>query len=145
MSTRVSGPESPVISSRDELVAYLEAGAKPKSDWRIGTEHEKFGFYRQGHGPVPYDGARGIATLLEALHERFCWDDPVTENGNIIALSRRDCPKGGTVSLEPGGQLELSGAPLETVHETCEELRQHLAEVGEVGGELGIGFLGLGF
>ena len=145
MSTRVSGPESPVISSRDELVAYLEAGAKPKSDWRIGTEHEKFGFYRQGHGPVPYDGARGIATLLEALHERFCWDEPVTENGNIIALSRRDCAKGGTVSLEPGGQLELSGAPLETVHETCEELRQHLAEVGEVGGELGIGFLGLGF
>ena len=61
MSTRVSGPESPVISSRDELVAYLEAGSKPKSDWRIGTEHEKFGFYRQGHGPVPYDGARGIA------------------------------------------------------------------------------------
>ena len=145
MSTRVSGPERPVISSRDELVAYLEAGAKPKSDWRIGTEHEKFGFYRQGHGPVPYDGARGIATLLEALHERFCWDEPVTENGNIIALSRRDCPKGGTVSLEPGGQLELSGAPLETVHETYEELRQHLAEVGEIGGELGMGFLGLGF
>jgi glutamate--cysteine ligase len=144
MSTRVSGPESPVISSRDELVAYLEAGSKPKSDWRIGTEHEKFGFYRQGHGPVPYDGARGISALLEALHERFGWD-PVTENGNIIALSRRDCPKGGTVSLEPGGQLELSGAPLETVHETYEELRQHLAEVGEVGGELGIGFLGLGF
>ena len=145
MSTRVSGPERPVISSRDELVAYLEAGAKPKSDWRIGTEHEKFGFYRQGHGPVPYDGARGIATLLEALHERFCWDEPVTENGNIIALSRRDCPKGGTVSLEPGGQLELSGAPLQTVHETYEELRQHLAEVGEIGGELGMGFLGLGF
>ncbi len=145
MSTRVSGPERPVISSRDELVAYLEAGAKPKSDWRIGTEHEKFGFYRQGHGPVPYDGARGIAALLEALHERFCWDEPVTENGNIIALSRRDCPKGGTVSLEPGGQLELSGAPLQTVHETYEELRQHLAEVGEIGGELGMGFLGLGF
>ncbi|MGZ8417240.1 MAG: glutamate--cysteine ligase [Methyloceanibacter sp.] len=145
MSTRVSGPESPVISSGDELAAYLEAGAKPRSDWRIGTEHEKFGFYRHGLGPVPYDGDRGIATLLEALHERFCWDEPVTENGNIIALSRRDCPKGGTVSLEPGGQLELSGAPLETVHETCEELRQHLAEVGEIGGELGIGFLGLGF
>ncbi len=145
MSTRVSGPTSPVICSRDELVAYLEAGGKPKSDWRIGTEHEKFGFYRKGHGPVPYDGERGIRALLEALHERFCWDEPVAENGNIIALSRQDCPKGGTISLEPGGQLELSGAPLETVHEINEELRQHLSEVSDVGGEFGIGFLGLGF
>ncbi len=144
MSTRVDGPESPVISSRDELVAYLEAGSKPKRDWRIGTEHEKFGFYRKGYGPVPYAGERGIRALLETLHDRFGWD-LVTENGNVIALSRKDCPKGGAISLEPGGQLELSGAPLETVHETYEELRQHLAEVGEVGSELGIGFLGLGF
>jgi glutamate--cysteine ligase len=144
MSTRVDGPESPVVSSRDELVAYLEAGCKPKQDWRIGTEHEKFGFYRKGHDPVPYQGERGIRVLLETLHERFGWD-PVTENGNIIALSRKDCPKGGAISLEPGGQLELSGAPLETVHETHEELRQHLAEVKEAGGELGIGFLGIGF
>jgi len=144
MSTRVDGPESPVISSRDELVAYLEAGSKPKRDWRIGTEHEKFGFYRKGYGPVSYAGERGIRALLETLHDRFGWD-LVTENGNVIALSRKDCPKGGAISLEPGGQLELSGAPLETVHETYEELRQHLAEVGEVGSELGIGFLGLGF
>jgi glutamate--cysteine ligase len=144
MSTRVSGPESPIICSRDELVAYLEAGSKPKSDWRIGTEHEKFCFYRQGHGPVPYQGERGIHALLATLQRRFCWD-PVIEKGDIIALSRQDCPKGGTISLEPGGQLELSGAPLETVHETHEELRQHLFEVGEAGNELGIGFLGLGF
>ncbi len=144
MSTRVDGPEGPIIESRDELVAYLEAGSKPKSDWRIGTEHEKFGFYRHGHGPVPYEGERGIHALLATLQRRFCWD-PVIEDGNIIALSRQDCPKGGTVSLEPGGQLELSGAPLETVHETYEELRQHLFEVGEVGTELGIGFLGIGF
>ena len=93
---------------------------------------------------MPYDGQCGIAALFEALHDRFGWD-PVIEGGNIIALSRQDCPKGGTVSLEPGGQIELSGAPLETVHETSEELRQHLVEVREVGGELGIGFLGLGF
>ena len=144
MSTRVDGPESPIISSRDELVAYLEAGSKPKSEWRIGTEHEKFGFYRRDHAPVPYQGDRGIRALLEALHGRFGWD-PVTENGNVIALRRKDCPKGGAISLEPGGQLELSGAPVETLHETNEELRQHLAEVSEVGGELGIGFLGLGF
>jgi glutamate--cysteine ligase len=144
MSTRVSGPESPIIESRDELVAYLEAGSKPKSDWRIGTEHEKFGFYTRDHAPVPYDGERGIRALLDALKDRFGWD-PVLEKGNIIALRRKDCAKGGAVSLEPGGQLELSGAPLETVHQMQEELRQHLVEVGEVGRELGIGFLGLGF
>ena len=144
MSTRVDGPQSPVIESRDELVADLEAGAKPPSAWRIGTEHEKFGFYRQSYAPVSYAGERGISTLLDTLAQRFGWD-PVTENGNIIALRRKDCRKGGAVSLEPGGQLELSGAPLESVHETYEELRQHLVEVGEVGGELGIGFLGIGF
>ena len=113
MSTRVSGPESPVVSSRDELVAYLEAGAKPKSDWRIGTEHEKFGVYRRGHTPVPYDGERGIRALLEGLKDRFGWD-AVLERGNIIALRRLAFPKGGIISLEPGGQLELSGAPLAT-------------------------------
>jgi glutamate--cysteine ligase len=144
MSTKVGGPEGPVISSRDELVAYFEQGSKPAQEWRIGTEHEKFGFYRHGHGPVPYEGERGIRALLEELKDRFAWD-AVTENGNIIALRRKDCPKGGAVSLEPGGQLELSGAPLETLHETHEELRQHLIEVGEVGRELGIGFLGIGF
>lgn len=144
MSTKVSGPEGPIISSRDELVAYLEQGSKPASEWRIGTEHEKFGFYRRGHGPVPYDGERGIRALLDALKDRFGWD-AVTEHGHIIALRRKDCAKGGAVSLEPGGQLELSGAPLESLHETYEELRQHLVEVGEVGGELGIGFLGIGF
>jgi glutamate--cysteine ligase len=81
---------------------------------------------------------------LKGLEERFCWD-PVLEQGNIIALQRQNCPKGGVISLEPGGQLELSGAPLETVHQTYEETRQHLIEVKEIGGELGIGFLGLGF
>jgi len=144
MSTRVSGPESPIIASRDELVAYLEAGLKPKSDWRIGTEHEKFGFYTADFTPVPYDGERGIRVLLQSLRDRFGWDE-VLEKGNIIALRRKECPKGGAISLEPGGQFELSGAPLETIHQTQEELRQHLVEVGEVGRELGIGFLGLGF
>jgi glutamate--cysteine ligase len=144
MSTRVSGPESPIIESRDELVAYLEAGSKPKSDWRIGTEHEKFGFYTRDHAPVPYDGERGIRALLDGIKDRFGWD-PVLEKGNIIALRRKDCQKGGAVSLEPGGQLELSGAPLETVHQTQEELRQHLVEAAEVGRQLGIGFLGIGF
>ncbi|ODR97816.1 glutamate--cysteine ligase [Methyloceanibacter superfactus] len=144
MSTRVSGPQSPIIESRDELVTYLEAGSKPESDWSIGTEHEKFGFNIKDHSPVPYLGPHGIGALLKAHHERFGWE-PILENGNIIALSCLDCPKGGSISLEPGGQLELSGAPLATIHETEEELRQHLTQVGEVAGELGIGFLGLGF
>jgi len=144
MSTRVAGPQGPTIESRDELVAYLEAGSKPMQDWRIGTEHEKFGFYRRSHTPVPYEGERGIRALLEGLRDRFAWDG-VLEHGNIIALRRADCPKGGIISLEPGGQLELSGAPLATLHETHEELRQHLIEVREIGGELGIGFLGIGF
>jgi len=144
MSTKVAGPQGPTVSTRDELVAYLQAGSKPASEWRIGTEHEKFGFYRRGHGPVPYDGGRGIRALLEGMKHRFCWEG-VVERGNIIALQRPDCPKGGVISLEPGGQLELSGSPLATVHETYEELMQHLAEVREVGDELGIGFLGIGF
>ena len=144
MSTRVAGPQGPTIELRDELVAYLEAGSKPMADWRIGTEHEKFGFYQQGHTPVPYDGDRGIRALLEGMKRRFCWDG-VVERGNIIALQRPDCPKGGVISLEPGGQLELSGSPLASLHETDEELRHHLSEVTEIGNELGIGFLGIGF
>ena len=143
MSTRVGDAETPVIASRDELVAELEAGVKPASDWRIGTEHEKFCFYKKGYSPVPYEGGRGISALLTGLQQRC--GEPVLEQGNIIALQRQDCSKGGVISLEPGGQLELSGAPLETVHETYEETRRHLVEVKEVGGELGIGFLGLGF
>jgi glutamate--cysteine ligase len=144
MSTKVAGPQGPTVSTRDELVAYLEAGSKPQSEWRIGTEHEKFGFYRRDHGPVPYDGGRGIRALLEGMRDRFCWEG-VVERGNIIALQRPDCPKGGVISLEPGGQLELSGAPLDSVHETYEELMHHLVEVKAVGDELGIGFLGIGF
>lgn len=144
MSTRVDGPESSIVSSRDELIAYLEAGCKPENEWRIGTEHEKFGFYRDSYSPVPYAGERGIRALLERLHQRFGWER-ITENGNVIALRCKDCPKGGTVSLEPGGQFELSGAPLATLHETHEELSEHLAQVASVGGELGIGFLGIGF
>lgn len=140
----VEGPESTVISSRDELVAYLESGSKPKSDWRIGTEHEKFGFNIADHSPVPYGGERGIQALLEAHHNCFGWD-PIVEDGKLIGLSCSDCPIGGSITLEPGGQLELSGAPLKTIHETETELRQHLSQIGAVASQLGIGFLGLGF
>jgi glutamate--cysteine ligase len=144
MSTKVEGPKSPVISSRNELVAYLEAGSKSEGNWRIGTEHEKFPFTLDGHAPVPYAGERGIAALLQGFKDRFGWD-AIVEEGNIIGLNCLDCPKGGAISLEPGGQVELSGAPFEDVHETEQELRKHLVQMGEVAAELGIGFLGIGF
>jgi len=144
MSVLVAGPEP--VTSRDDLVAVLERGCKPKESWRIGTEHEKFPFHIAENSPVPYgealaDGGKGIRAMLEGI-TRFGWV-PVYEGTTIIGL---ESPKGGgNISLEPGGQFELSGAPLETLHQTCSELHDHLAQVREVGGELGLGFLGLGF
>ena len=127
------------IEDRRQLVAFLEQGCKPAADWRIGTEHEKFVFRLEDLRPAPYDAPWGIRPLLEGL-QRFEWE-PVLENGNPIALTKDDC----NVSLEPGGQLELSGAPLETIHQTCDEVHTHLAQVKEVAGELGVGLIGLGF
>ncbi len=114
------------IETRDELVAWFEAGKKPKSQFRIGTEHEKFPFTVEGHQPVPYDGRRGIRALLEGMQHLLGWE-PIIEDGNVIGLF--DVTGGGAISLEPGGQFELSGAPLETVHQTCSELMAHLAQV----------------
>jgi glutamate--cysteine ligase len=129
------------IESKDQLIAYFAKGEKPKADWRIGTEHEKFAFLTDTLEPVPYDGPRSIRKLLEGLKERFGWDG-VYEGDNIIALAD---PKGlANISLEPGGQFELSGAPLESVHDTCAEVNEHLQQVREIGDRLGIGFLGLG-
>jgi glutamate--cysteine ligase len=129
------------IENKAQLVAYFEAGNKPKSDWRIGTEHEKFAFLTDTLRPVPYDGARSIKALLEGMRDRFGWAG-VYEGENIIALAD---PQGmANISLEPGGQFELSGAPLNCVHDTCEEVHDHLKQVREVGDGLGIGFLGLG-
>jgi glutamate--cysteine ligase len=129
------------LQSRDELVAWLEAGVKPPSEFRIGTEHEKTPFRLQGHDPVAYEGARGIGALLEGMKLLLGWE-PIMERGNIIGLY--DVTGGGAISLEPGGQFELSGAPVETVHQTQSELMAHLAQVREVATPLGIGFLGLG-
>jgi glutamate--cysteine ligase len=132
------------IESKDELVAYLEAGCKPRADWRIGTEHEKFGFHKADLTPVAYEGPAGIASLLTEMCTRFGWE-PVYEGDKIIALKDPCCEAGGSVTLEPGGQFELSGAPLQTIHETCNEVNSHLEQVREAGDALGIGMLGLGF
>jgi glutamate--cysteine ligase len=138
-------PDSPEsrasITGKAQLVDFLARGMRPKEEWRIGTEHEKFPFLTDSLKPVPYDGERSIRRLLEELHQRFSWR-PVREGENLIALG--DPSGGGSISLEPGGQFELSGAPLETLHDTCEEVHDHLAQVREVGDALGIGFLGLG-
>jgi len=129
------------IERRDELVAWLAQGAKPKSQFRIGTEHEKFGFTLEGHRPVPYKGPRGIRALLEGMQLLLGWE-PIMEGPNVIGLL--DVTGGGAITLEPGGQFELSGAQVETVHQTSRELMAHLAQVREVAQPLRIGFLGIG-
>ncbi|MFO1172639.1 MAG: glutamate--cysteine ligase [Hyphomicrobiaceae bacterium] len=144
MSTRQDGPKSPPISSREELVGYFEAGSKPAAQWRIGTEHEKFGFDVATLAPLPYTGPKGIRAILEGLIKRY-GHVAVMEGDNIIALGSPPGIDQGTVSLEPGGQLELSGAPLYTLHETAAEIDRHIEQVKVVGAELGVGFLGLGF
>src|SRR6266849_1275278 len=129
------------IETRDELVAWLAAGEKPRERFRVGTEHEKFAFTLGSHGAVPYQGARSIRALLEGMQLLLGWE-PIMEGPHIIGLS--DVTGGGAITLEPGGQFELSGAPVATVHRTCSELMAHLAQLREVAEPLGIGFLGLG-
>jgi glutamate--cysteine ligase len=127
------------IERPEQLAEYLEAGCKTPEDWRIGTEHEKFGYCRDTLKPLPYDGERSVRAVLEGLQHRFDWS-PIFEGENIIGLEK----DGANVSLEPGGQLELSGAPLETIHQTCDEVNEHLRQVREVADRIGVGFIGLG-
>jgi glutamate--cysteine ligase len=132
------------ISHRSELVQYIASGEKPQADWRIGTEHEKFGFRLDDLRPPTFDGDRGIEALLTGL-SRFGWEavqESVDDQpARTIALLRENA----SVTLEPAGQLELSGAPLENIHQTCAEVGTHLREVKTVADELGLGFLGMGF
>lgn len=127
------------IERHEQLVEYLADGCKPKDQWRIGTEHEKFGYCKDTLLPLPYEGPRSIRVMLEGLRDRHNWA-PVKEGDYLIGLEK----DGANISLEPGGQLELSGAPVETIHETCDEVNTHLREVREVADEIGVGFIGLG-
>ena len=139
MSTRTeTAGEDPFIESRDDLLSVFAKGEKPAHRWRIGTEHEKFVYRTADHRAPSYDEPGGIRDLMMAL-TRYGWE-PVMEGDHVIALAGAD----GNVSLEPAGQLELSGAPLENLHQTCAETGRHLRQVKEVGAELGLGFLGLG-
>lgn len=135
------GTKGAPIESKTQLVEYLASGCKPKSDWRIGTEHEKFAFCTESLQTLPYEGDKSVRAMLETMSKFEEWT-PVLENGNIIALKGND---GSSVTLEPGGQVELSGAPLENIHETCKEVGSHLKQVKAVAGELGVSFLGLGY
>jgi glutamate--cysteine ligase len=140
MTTRTaSAGHDPLIESREDMIAVFAKGEKPQSDWRIGTEHEKFVYMKSDHHAPSYEEKGGIHALLIGL-TKFGWE-PVYEGENIIALSGAD----GAISLEPAGQFELSGAPLENLHQTCAETGRHLAQVKEIGDKLGIGFMGLGF
>ncbi|MCK0169141.1 glutamate--cysteine ligase [Jannaschia sp. S6380] len=127
------------IESHDQLAGYLASGCKPRSEWRIGTEHEKFGYCKDTLRPLPYEGARSIHAVLSGLRDRYGWA-PVEEGGKLIGLEKG----GANVSLEPGGALELSGAQVETIHQTCDEVNDHLREVKSIADEIGAGFIGLG-
>ena len=127
------------IEHQDQLTEFLAAGCKPKAAWRIGTEHEKFGYLADNHAPLPYDGPRSVRAMLEGLRDQFGWT-PVMEAGHIIGLVK----DGANVSLEPGGQLELSGAPLVSIHQTCDEVNAHLREVKSIADKLNVAFIGLG-
>ena len=127
------------IERYEQMAEYLASGCKPKEDWRIGTEHEKFGFCKDSLLPLPYEGERSIHAVLSALRDRHDWQE-LHEAGKLIGLTK----DGANISLEPGGALELSGAPLETIHETCDEVNVHLKEVKDIADEIGVGFIGLG-
>ncbi|MDF1620837.1 glutamate--cysteine ligase [Pseudothioclava nitratireducens] len=127
------------IERFEQLAEYIASGEKPREDWRIGTEHEKFGYCEDKLKPLPYDGPRSIKAMLEGLRDGFGWE-PILEQDNIIGLTLN----GANISLEPGGQLELSGAPLETIHQTCDEVNEHLREVQQVADKIGARFIGLG-
>jgi glutamate--cysteine ligase len=129
------------IEDRQQLIEYLESGCKPKSEWRLGTEHEKFCFTTNDLRPLPYEGRSSIRAMLEGLSNQFDWK-PIKEQGKLIALLN---DSGASITLEPGGQLELSGALLDNVHQTCEEVYTHLKQVKTVAEPLGIAFLGMGF
>lgn len=128
------------IESKNQLIDYIASGCKPKAQWKVGTEHEKFGFHKHNLKPLHYDEPGGIRDVLEGLAKHYNWQ-PVYENNQVIALFRDGC----SITLEPGGQLELSGAPLADVHQTCAETNLHLKEVKSVSEPLGSAFLGMGF
>jgi glutamate--cysteine ligase len=134
-----TGPDAAPIERMEQLLEHFARGCKPRDDWRVGTEVERLAVDRRTGRAIPFSGSRGIETILRGLAERYGWE-PQEEEGRVIALSRG----GGEITLEPGGQIELSGRPCVSVHEAREELEQHVDEVDEVAGPLDVEILGLG-
>lgn len=125
---------------KQQMVDWIAAGEKPKDRWLIGTEHEKFLFNREDLRPLDYEGKGGIGEVLGEFERRYDWQ-PVREDGKVIALFK----DGGSITLEPGGQLELSGAPLRHIGETCSEISTHLVECRAISDDLGFSMLAMGF
>ncbi len=140
-STKLDPQDRP-IQRHEDLLELFTAACKPRDAWRIGPEFEKFGVFEETGMPVPYEGDRGVLRIFRELTERHGWTvESEYDGGPVIALIRG----GASITLEPGGQLELSGAMATTVHEVCSEFRGHLAEIAPISKELGIRWLGLGF
>ena len=138
MSVLLSGSNEP-ITSRKQLVEFFAHAPKPKDKWLIGVEHEKFPYRLATLKPPSYEEPQGLRELMEGMRG-FGWE-PIMEGANIIGLLRVK----SAISFEPGGQIELAGAPFSNLHEANAEFRQHLSEVNQIGEKLGIGFLGIGF
>ena len=134
-----TGPDAAPIESIEQLLEHFERGAKPRSEFRVGTEYEKAAVDRRTGAAIPFSGPRGVEKILARLADRYGWE-PQEEEGRIIALSGGR----GEITLEPGGQIELSGKPYATLHEADEELREHVGQIVAVGDELDVAFLGLG-
>ena len=139
----MSEAASPVLENTTQLKEWMAAGCKPREAWRIGTEHEKFGYRKSDFAPLPYDGPDGIKAMLEGLMQ-FGWEGKY-EGDTLVGLGRSAEAGGGSVTLEPAGQLELSGAPLETIHQTCAEISAHMSQVHDVAARLGQGYFGVGY
>jgi glutamate--cysteine ligase len=139
----MSEAASPVLENTTQLKEWMVAGCKPREAWRIGTEHEKFGYRKSDFAPLPYDGPDGIKAMLEGLMQ-FGWEGKY-EGDTLVGLGRSAEAGGGSVTLEPAGQLELSGAPLETIHQTCAEISAHMSQVHDVAARLGQGYFGVGY
>ncbi|MGB1360947.1 MAG: glutamate--cysteine ligase [Alphaproteobacteria bacterium] len=131
---------SETITNKQQLIDYFYNACKPKEQWRIGTEHEKFLFNKETKKRLTYDGDCSIKTILEKMQNDYF--TPITEDGNIIGLKGKN---GDSVTLEPGGQFELSGAPLKNIHETCMETNKHLTEVRKICDEIGAIAISLGY
>jgi glutamate--cysteine ligase len=128
-----------VIEKKDDLERYFHDSGKSRERWRVGTEYEKVGIDRNTGKAIPYSGPRGVEVILRQMVERYDWQ-PEEQDGHIIALKRGKIE----IHLEPGGQIELSGEPCESIHCTFIEFTQHIRELVEIADPLGIVFLGLG-